>query len=182
MGNKKLPYALAGLAVVALLLAAFWVVAVSQLSAGAKQSQAPTSETTTSLDRDGRGSESARPALFERQQMCGESVSGFQQIVDQEASAIAASMDPKYGWRIRAINVVTGYSPSLQTCIGAYTMRGDATTCPSIFPEDSEACHWEMYEIKNIATNKSLGHYSSPNKEYNVYRAKLSELTDGQLK
>ncbi|SRR6266481_7173337 len=118
---------------------------------------------------------------------CADQLNGFETRMQEQVSATKAGLNPKL------YDFVVGYSPTLKTCIGGFTTsESDTETHPYRY----------TYAIYDLSTNSMLVSYTNSSEyakhaelQQNVagmdaadgyasdeYRAKLTELTAGQIK
>lgn len=121
-------------------------------------------------------------SLFLKQQSCSNLLGDFETRTNKEWGISVKEMNVD-GWKTTLNNFIIGYSPILNACIGGYNSSSVKT-----FYDNSTEFNGS-FEIVNISTNQKIYAdfygYSSNIDKLTVekkYMAKLSELTNGQLK
>ena len=148
-------------------------------SSSIPQSQTSAQTATTSQTTNVRSSVSGD--IFAKQQTCSELLTDFQTRWEnqfkQESSIQFFESQPGWDWQFSFQDFVIGYSPSLNACVGGFSVVGTSDPCEQQSP-NSSTCSNVSYSIINVSTNQQI----TPNPANEAdFQAKLSALTEGQI-
>ncbi len=129
--------------------------------------------------------------LFIKQQACSQLLNDFIIRTKKDYSDEADKYSSK--WVQNFNNFVVGYSSSLNSCIGGYEFISSINNCTA-YGLKIDPCekYNGQYVITNLSTNQfiapvfswdpSFTYEDKQEVAYQKYKAKLSKLTDGQIK
>jgi hypothetical protein len=150
-----------------------------QTTAAAIVTATSSTQESTNTSASNNTNDATGDTIFSQQQACSQLLTDFQtrwenQIQQDSSTQYLEQTDPNH-WQFSFQDFVIGYSPSLNACIGGFSIFSSSAVCEQ---QGFSNCNTTEWDIINVSTNQPI--HPNPTSEAE-FQAKLSTLTDGQI-